>query len=329
MILARSVTALLFFPLISLAQNGGAPTAAPLEMTVQEGDQILVQGLHAHVTLTGAPTSTLKVKGLGDSFVFERKDGTLWIHAKESDNRKEWKDGLKEWERTKASLEISGPALPTEIHLRQGSVYLLKWNKDARVELREGSVHVAQSNGAFRLNLHKGEVVASDVGGRLNLDMYQGSVSLKQMNVDADLRLFGSSLNVDGGRGHWSVAASNANAKLAKFSGTLQLDLSKGSLSATAFQGRAEGQAGESSVTLAGLPETDVNLKSTNGRLQVSLPPATGAFLNLATMDGELVGPPDVRVNRTATEKTIRTRYRGEGSLTVTLRSQDGNIVVK
>lgn len=326
MILARSVTAFLFFPLISLAQT---PAAAPLEMTVQDGDQILVQGLNAQVTFVGGAGTVLKVKGLGENFVFERKDGTLWIHAKDSDNRMEWKDNLKHWEKTKTQLEISGPPLPAEIHLRQGSVTLQKWHKDARVDLREGTVHLAQSNGVFRLNLQKGEVGASDIGGRFVLDMYQGSVSLKQVNADAELHLFGSSLVADGGRGHWSVAASTANVKLTKFSGTLQMDLAKGSLTATAFQGRAEGQTGESSVNLTVLPETDVNLKSTNGRLQVSLPPATGAFLNLATMEGELVGPSDVRVNRTATEKSIRTRYRGEGSLTVTLRSQDGNIVVR
>lgn len=329
MILARSVSMLLFLPLMTLAQNSGSPAAAPLEMTVQEGDQLLVQGLNAQVTLTGGSGSALKVKGLGENFVFERKDGTLWIHAKESDNRKEWKDNLKAWEKTKTALEISGPALPAEIHLRQGSVHLQKWNKDARVDLREGNVHVSQSNGAFRLNLQKGDVTANDVGGRFTLDMYQGSVSLKQVSFDADLHLFASSLTADGGRGHWAVSASNANVKLSKFTGTLQLDLSKGALTATAFQGRAEGQSGESAVNLTVLPETDVNLKSTTGRLQVNLPPAAGAFLNLATVEGELVGPSDVRVNRTATEKSIRTRYRGEGSLNVLLRSQDGNIVVR
>lgn len=329
--LALRFAALLVFPLISFAQNPGSPASAPLEMTVEEGDQLRIQGLHAQVTLNGTTGgSSLKVKGLGENgFTFERKDKVLWIHGKESDNRKEWKENLKAWEKLPTAIEITGGSLPTEIHLRQGGVQINKWGKEVRLDLRDGNVAINQSSGAFRLNLQKGNVTVAKSSGRLMLDMFQGQVTLNDLNADADLHLFSSSLAADGGKGHWSLFSSNANAKIQKFAGTLQLDLSKGSLSATAFQGRAEGQTGESSVTLAVLPETDVNLKSVSGRLQVNLPPQTGVFLNLAAGDGEIVGPSDLRVSRTATEKTLRARYRGEGSLSVTLRTQDGNIVVK
>lgn len=333
----QTVAALLSIALVGFVGFGGSLARAqnavppPLETPVKEGDSLLIQGLNAQLTLTGqASGSTLKVKGVGEGqFTLERRDGVIVLAAQGSDNRKTWKENLKSWEKQKLVLEIGGPALPVEVHLRQGSVHLNRWNKDARVNLREGLIHIAYSNGHFRLSLNKGDIDINDSGGRLGLDLYQGSVDLKQVHFDADLRVLGGTVNLSEGKGHWNLTTSGAQTKMQKFSGTLQVDLNKGSLSATAFQGRAEGQTVEGGVTLSVLGDTDVNLKSQSGRLQVNLPTQGGALLNLSTQEGELTVPTGLRIYRGTNEKALRTRYRGEGTLSVTLRSQDGNILVK
>lgn len=311
-------------------ERAPAAAAAP-DLQVREGDQLLIQGRQAQVIFNATAGNSLRISGLDGpaGYHWERVDRTILIKTEEPAGRKEWKDKITS-DTHKTLIEISGPALPVEVQLREGSVTLNRWPKEARINLRSGRVQANSMTGPLRTYLQKGDITLNDYAGKLAVDVYQGTVNLKNLNADAELRVFNGTLNVEGCKGNLQVFSQSAVQKLAHCSGTLQIDNGKGNVSLTAFQGRVEGVSGEGPLTLQLVGESDVSLKTRTGRVSVQLPPQSGATLNLATVEGEINAPGELKVVRGASEKTLKGRLKGEaGRLSVSVRSQEGSIVIR
>lgn len=321
-----TVPCLVFVALLSLPGRADA-----LEIPVKEGDRLVIRGTSVQITMTAVPGATsLRVNDPGSGgWSWSREEQNLVFQGAEPDSRKAVAEALRATP-SRQVLQIEGPSLPLELHAMDGIVTLNRGQQEARITLKNGRVIAHQRTGGLRVSGLKTDVSVSDSSGRLALDLYQGNVVLKGQKGDADIDLFSGQLTAEQGQGTWSLTAAKGSAKLAKFSGTLQLDLGKSSLAATGLQGRVEGQTGESGVQLQVQPETEVNLKSQAGRIQVQVPPASGASLNLVTGEGDIAVPSELRVTRTPTEKSVRGRLKGEaGRVQVVVRSVEGNIVVK
>lgn len=321
--------------LLTLLFSQSVAWAAPVEIPFTEGDQILLRGVNAQITVqtvAGAvgPGSKLRITGLNEAgWSWERRDQVIAIDGPEGDSRRSLADQLKN-PGARAVLEISGPSLPMEIHLRDGLVTLNRGQHEARVHMKSGRVVANSRTGTLRSSVLKGDVSVNDSNGRTDVDVYQGNINLKNCKGETDVALFGGALAVDQGSGTLSLNVSNATAKIQKFNGTLQVESRKGAVSGTGLQGRIEGTSAEGNFNFQVTGETDVNIKSQSGRVNVQLPPASGAMLNLMTGEGEIQVPSELKVARGALEKSVRGRVRGEGGkISVVVRSQEGTIVVK
>lgn len=328
----RNVMSRLLRPqaVLPLATLLAAPAFA-LDVPVTDGDRLVIRATSVQITVTAVPGATaLKINDGGSGgWNWSRDDRSVIFQGNEPDSRKAVTEALRS-PPARQTLTVEGPSIPVEIHALDGTVTLNRGQQEARVTLKNGRVVASQRAGGLRVSGMKTDVTVTDSTGRVDLDVYQGTVSLKNLKADADIDLFGGQMTAEQGQGTWSFTTARGSSKLNKFSGTLQLDLGKGSLAATGLQGRVEGQTGESGVQLQVQPETEINLKSQAGRIQVQLPPASGAALNLVTGDGDISVPSELRVTRTPAEKSARGRLKGQaGRIQVVVRSAEGNIVVK
>jgi len=309
--------------------------AATFEVPVAEGDRLVLKGLDAQVQVVGQAGNTLKVSGVEESstegvFVLTKKNNIIEIKMNEYGGKKSWLNIVPRASSQMKKIEIWGPAIPAEIQLHGGSVVVQKWTRDMKVSLTQGRVSSLNGAGSLQVYVQKGDVNVQDHNGKVTTDSYQGSMALKNIQGDVDASLFAGQLLLEKVRGFLSLSTQQSNAKVNASSGTIQFENGKGSLNIQAFQGRMEGQNQDGTVTIAMALDSEVDVKSKSGRVNVQAPPASGATLNLLTTEGEILVPSEVKVTKLSAEKSVRGRLRGDAQRGhIFVRSQDGTISVK
>lgn len=309
--------------------------AAVFELPVQEGDRILVKGLNAQVQFVAQGGNQLRINGPQESsqagqYVVQRRDRVIEIQMNDFSSKKDWKEALGRSAQYARKIEISGPALPVEVHLRDGSVSLLRWTKEAHINLVNGRVSSQNGSSSLQARVSKGDVTVVEHNGKVSVDTYSGNITLRQITGDIDAQSFSGQLVVEKAKGFASINTQQANAKINQSSGSLQFENGKGPLTIQGYQGRIEGQNQEGVVSIGFLPDSEVHVKSKAGRINIQAPAGSGASVNLAAVEGDIFVPKELRVNRAGSEKSVRGRLRGESvKASVNVRSQEGSISVK
>ncbi|MGZ3769051.1 MAG: DUF4097 family beta strand repeat-containing protein [Bdellovibrio sp.] len=309
--------------------------AAPMEIPVTEGDHLVLVGLEAQVKFTAQPGSAfLKVSGIEDSgsegaFTATKKNNIIEIKMNEYTGKKAWLNILSKNQQMK-KIDIAGPALPVEISLRRGSVVTQNWNKDFKVSMTQGRFSSLNGNGSLEVDLQKGDINIQDHTGRVDIDSYHSTVALKNIQGDIDADLFSGQAQFEKIKGFLALTTQQGNSKVNQSNGTLQFENGRGSLVVQGFQGRVEGKNTDGSIHINMTLDSDTDIKSKAGKITVQLPPGSGAHLNLSTSDGEIIVPPELKVNKSTNEKSFRGHMRGDAQKgSVFVRSQEGIISVK
>jgi DUF4097 and DUF4098 domain-containing protein YvlB len=330
----RTLSAALFLTLAMVC--AATAQGATYEVPALEGDHILLKGLAAQVQFIAQPgAKSVKVSGLDEGsqaghYSLFKKGNLIEVRMGEFDDKASWKNALSKSAGLMRKIEVIGPSLPLEVHLRDGTVTLQRWTREAKVSVIQGRVNSQNGAGALQISVQKGDIMVGDHKGKVSTDSYSGNTGIKNVQGDVEAQLFSGQLVIEKVKGFVVVGTQQATGKVVQSSGSLQIDNGKGSLTVQAFQGRIEGQTTEGPLTVSFLPESEINLKSKSGRIHIQAPANSGASLNLLTVDGEIDVPREVRVVRLSSEKSVRGRLRGEtqkGSIVV--RSQEGSIIVK
>lgn len=310
--------------------------AGTYEIPVASGDRLVLRGMDAQVQIVGMSGTSLKISGVEESggaegaFVLSKKDRVIEIRMNEYDGKRSWLNILPKASGQVKKIEIWGPSVPAEIHLRGGSVVAQKWSKDLKISMTQGRVSSLGGAGALQVYVQKGDIGIQDHNGKIEADSYSGATSLKNIQGDIDASLFSGQLNIEKARGFLSLSTQQANGKVNASSGTVQFENGKGLLNIQGFQGRMEGLNQEGSVTIAMALDSEVDVKTKSGKVSVQAPPSSGAALNLLTTEGEILVPGELKVSKLSTEKSVRGRLRGDAQRgSIFVRSQDGTISVK
>ncbi|MGZ3772323.1 MAG: DUF4097 family beta strand repeat-containing protein [Pseudobdellovibrionaceae bacterium] len=309
--------------------------AANYDFSLKEGDRLVIVGFGAQVHINGDSSNTLHVTGLEDSvsegaFTVARKNNIIEVKMNEYTGKRAWLNVSQHNPQQLRKIEISGGSIPTEISLRYGSVAVQKWSKDLKVNLTQGRFSSTGGSGLLRVYLQKGDTNIQEHVGKINLDSYGGNVALRNIQGDIEADVFSGQVQIEKNRGFLSLVTQLAHSKINQGSGTVQFENGKGSLNVQAFQGRVEGKSQEGSVTIAMAPDSETDVKSKSGKVNIQLPLNSGAHLNLLTTEGEIFVPAELKVSKIGTEKFVRGRLRGDAQGgSVFVRSQDGVISVK
>ena len=310
--------------------------AGAFAVPVQEGDQLVIRGVEAQVQLIPTPgVKALKVNGIEGTagegaFVLSKKDNVIEVRMNGYDGKNAWMSALAKGGGQLRKIEISSPSIPVDIQLRNGSLTAQKWGKDIRISLSQGRISLIGGVGALNLYTQKGEVNVQDHAGIVRADSYSGVMTLKNIQGDIDASLFSGPLVVEKSQGFCVLSSRVGPVKVAQSSGTLSFENGKGVLSILGFAGRIDGQNQDGSVVVQMALDSEVDIKSKTGRIQITAPASSGSSVNLTTVEGDIFVPNELRVNKLSSEKNVRGRLRGESQRgSILVRSQEGSIVVK
>lgn len=302
------------------------------EYNLQPQDRLFIKGLDIRVSLVGTTSKTLKVSGSKDSalqgFTIQRVANKIVISAYEPSSKMDWKNALNE-KKGKSFLEIQSPSIPVEISARDVQLAATKWTDTVQLNSVKGQVTASQGKD-LRLSILQGDVTLNEHQGNLEVRISKGQLSINNSQIEGDLNIQSGNLILNQVKGRWNTQTYSASIKVQQSQGVMQLEAEKSSANISQFQGRLDAQMNEGSLNLSVQPETEANLKSTTGRLQVQVPQGAGSWLNVLTAEGELYLPGDLKANRLGQEKSFRGRLRGDSQkVSVTARSQEGLIFVK
>ncbi len=331
-LLKRNIYSPLFIIISLLSVN---LQAGIVEVPSDGVQRLVIRGLDANVVVTSQPQAkSIRINGVDDIltpglYIAEKKGSTLEVHLNEWSTKADWNAQLN-LKKNHPSLEISGFPVATEIYLHEGQVQISRLSKEARVIVVKGKISSTDSSGPLEIFLHQGEVSVQNQTGRTKIDQYQGQTTIRNMQADLDLSAFNSNVSIEKFRGLLSLNTQNSPTKMLQSSGTLQLENGKGAILIQQFQGRVDGSTQEGPLNITLLADSETHLRSQSGRIQIQLPAASGAALNLASNEGDILIPEGLKISRAATEKSFRGRLRGDlQKAAVTVRSQEGSIIIK
>jgi hypothetical protein len=307
--------------------SGQAARGASVDIPLRGTERFQLKANDVQLTWVVVSGPTLKVYGLSAS-QGKRHGDLLFFDLKEMSSKEEFSTLAKK-KGTPLKIEIHGPSMPIDLNLRDGQIALAKMNHEVLIQMISGSIVINQSKGPFQLRLHKGQISVQDSSGKTGVELYSGQVTLKDVS-DSVLNIFSGNLNIQGLQGNLALNTQSVIGKVAGMSGTLTLDSQKGSLHLTQFHGRLEGQTVEGLVSAQILPESEVQLKGKKGRFNFQVPTNSGAYLNLWTGEGEIFVPKELNVVKSALEKSVKGRLRGESQkITISAKTSEGTVVVK
>ncbi len=331
-LLKRNIYSPLFIIISLLSVN---LQAGIVEVPSDGVQRLVIRGLDANVVVTSQPQAkSIRINGVDDIltpglYIAEKKGSTLEVHLNEWSTKADWNAQLA-FKKNHPSLEISGFPVATEIYLHEGQVQISRLSKEVRVIVVKGRISSTDSSGPLEIFLHQGEVSVQNQTGRTKIDQYQGQTTIRNMQADLDLSAFNSNVSIEKFRGLLSLNTQNSPTKMLQSSGTLQLENGKGAILIQQFQGRVDGSTQEGPLNITLLADSETHLRSQSGRIQIQLPAASGAALNLASNEGDILIPEGLKISRAATEKSFRGRLRGDlQKAAVTVRSQEGSIIIK
>lgn len=309
--------------------------AATFDVPVAEGDRLVLKGLEAQVQFVGQAGNSLKISGAEEAgveglFTVKKKNNIIEVYMNEYSGKRSWLNILSKPSSQMKKIEIFGSPVPVEVQLRNGSVVMQRWNKDAKVSLTQGKFSSLNGTGFLQIYVQKGDVNIQDHKGKVETDSYSGMMALKNIQGDVDASLFTGQMQIEKARGFLSLSTQQSNSKVNESSGTIQFENGRGTLNIQSFQGRMEGQNQEGAVTIAMALDSEVDVKSKSGRVNIQVPPGSGTSLNLHTVEGEITVPSELKVTKLSAEKSVRGRLRGDAQRgSVFVRSQEGTISVK
>lgn len=271
----------------------------------------------------------LRVQGpdIESDFLVEKRDGALVLLQKDLQSTQ----GLSAKSKKKKVYEVWVPSTTSlDFHNLEGQVTVQKILKESSFHVHRGSLTIRESNAPLSLHLQKGEVLILDSQGKIDLDSQAGKVDIRNFTGDVDLQNFSGESKLEKVKGLINIVSGSGNTQVLASSGTLQFELGRGVFSAQKFMGRIEGQSQEGSMSLALSPDSDLNVKTQAGKVNVQLSPGSSPYLNLGATEGDIFVPAPLKVSREGGTKSVRGRRAGEASKgTVFIRAQEGQITVR
>ncbi len=313
-----------------------AALAGSISLPVTEVEKILIKGTEAQVVLNPSPANQVRIDGVDDSgspgtYGVFRKGKVIEIRMNESLDKTTGSEEFRKGLSARApKIEIAGGVVPVEVQVRRGSVTGQRWSQDLKLSLIQGRVQLQQGVGSVNAHVLKGAVQISEHKGRVLVDSYEAQVQLRGIQGDGEVRLFSGSLLGEKWKGFWTLQTQQSQVKLQDVQGTIQFENGKGGFQVESLLGRLEGQNQEGVVSAQLSLDSELDIRTKGGKIQVQLAAGSGAALNLKTDEGEIYVPSDLKVVRTGAEKSVRGKLRGDAQRgRVFVRAQDATISVK
>ncbi len=321
-----------------------ADSIEPIKMHLASADRIRIQGFSGSVIYRANPMLndiTVHVHEMEPKlrhvtadddwqFSFHRNDDTVLIEVQGPSSKDRWNNVLGQpgLASPRYDLVVDGPNRPLEIDWRHGHVQVLNLaaelhvtnlNGETDVQGGNGNVTIVAESSAIHLQFLKGHIDVDTYNSPVQISHLQGELSLENFIGTSDLADVSGSVTVTSYRGPMHLTGIKGNLEFASGNAPLHIDK---------FQGVLRGQSIQGPVFAEIEGDANVRMHSQEGTVHLRLP-ASGAWLNLGTNDGQILGPTFLKSTRLPSEQLKTGRLHGSNGGSVYVRTTSGNIRVE
>lgn len=231
-------------------------------------------------------------------------------------------------EDTILSLELPAMAIPSKFVFEEVRAELQSVTKLTLSALK-GKIVGRNTGDGVKYFMQKGEIHSQKHTGNLEIESFGGKVSVSEGQGPFKVKLFSGDLVLEKNSAALTLESYSSTAKITEQQGNVSLQWGKGSLVMNEFSGRLEGTSADGQLKLQVKPESLIDLQTTRGSVNVSLPTSSGASLNLRSASGDLSLPNSIKPTREGRFRIVRAKLPGTQKGSVAIRSDEANIVIR
>lgn len=231
-------------------------------------------------------------------------------------------------EDTIVSLELPATALQSKFVFEEVRAELQSVAKMTLSALK-GKIVGRNTGDGVKYFMQKGEIQSQKHTGNLEIESFGGKVSVSEGQGPLKVKLFSGDLVLEKNSATLTLESFSSSAKITDQQGNVSLQWGKGSLMISDFAGRFEGTSADGQLKLQVKPESLIDLQATRGTVNVTLPASSGASLNLRSASGDLSLPNSIKPTREGRFRVVRTKLPGSQKGSVSIRSDEANIVIR
>lgn len=193
----------------------------------------------------------------------------------------------------------------------------------------KGIFHLNKVKGSLKVTVQKGEIHSSESSGDLEIETYSAKTTVKDFKGALKLNSFSGDSQLEGIVASLKLESHSGSTRLSQYEGSAFITMARSTLSGDKIKGRLEGDVKDASLNLNLLEDAEADFKFNAGKLNVSLPASSGAYLSLMTRNGDLYAPAPLKPYRESNYKTIKGRLQGSVKGSIRVRGEDTSIFIK
>lgn len=314
----------------------------PLNMQVQPGDQLMIQGFAGDIKFIPnerANSLSISLKQINPKkgsdkvlslleewmFVMDRKDKKIRLIITGPASRRDWAPIVRQNGMPQFHLIIRGPSLPVKISWWKGEVQFNQWKSSADINLLNGSIAVQKMEGDLKLFGQAGSMKVSQHKGQILIGSYRSTVLLNEVEGDVELENFAGKSQLFKVKGAVRYKGFKGALRLSDSEGDVQFESRQAGIQLAKHQGDIKGRSAEGRVGLDLQGKVNVNVRSQAGEISLKLR-GSGASVNLGSREGLIYAPSYLRTTSYPTLRVKQGRLRGREQGRVFVRTESGVI---
>ncbi len=220
----------------------------------------------------------------------DRRGHVLYLEVFNTAYGKQWRTQVKEELWPEFDIEMDGPARPTTVSWREGSLEFTNWNSDLEVSFLKGRARVDGGHGDLTLQPVQASVDVRGRRGKITIKGESGAVSLSQNQGALDLNWLRGEIHLQECRGPLHIESGNSQVSIEGGDGSLDMQLAQGRAKITGFQGLVKGKGEAAQWEVSASAPSDLNFTTSSGPVGVSWK-AGGAKVFLTSTQGTIETP--------------------------------------
>jgi DUF4097 and DUF4098 domain-containing protein YvlB len=312
---------------------------APVRMLVQPDDRIQIRGYRGSVIYTVDETANdvsvqvtheIATSHADDwQFSFKREGNTVLVLVDGPTSKSTWSEVLATNSIPNFHLRLSGPSRPMDINWYEGDLTVNQLRSDLNVTAIKAKITtVGGGQGELNISSQEGSITVRERKGSARIDTYLAKVDIDNVDGQLDVHNFTGDTDIQNVQGDVALSTYKGPTKIAGGKGKLEFKNGNSPLRIEKFQGELRGRSAQGSIYAEVQGEADVRVESAEGLVDLRLP-ASGAWVNVGTNEGNLAVPGFLKATRLPSQQIRSGRLRGSQGGSVFIRTTSGDIRIR
>jgi hypothetical protein len=229
----------------------------------------------------------------------------------------------------KVTIEISGPAIPVELVVREGNVKLKPCKQPFLIMHQTGRLEVLGGEGDLKINSLEGVVNIENRTGDILFDGYGAQVSIKDHSGSIVLRNIKGKSLLSKVKSDILYYSHSGLLNVVKSVGKANMFSQQGSIQGSEMEGAWTFDTESTSITLRPSVKFQTRIQAGQSNVFIAMPASSGARFNVTTEEGKLNLPAGVRPVVQDQMRVAQGRLGGSVPGSIVVKTKTGEIRIQ